>query len=75
MKRLGSLVSKWRRSNMWIDMGDHVEDNLCTCAGKRKDAHDLHTISAILLIGRCSSGSNLPSLPREIKIWQHIGSC
>lgn len=75
MKMLGSLVFKLRRSNMWIDKGDHVEDNLCTCAGKRKDADDLHATSAILLIGRSSSGSNLPSLPREIKIWQHIGSC
>ena len=39
------------------------------------DADDPHTIFAILLIGICPSGSNLPSLPRETKIWQHIGSC
>lgn len=33
------------------------------------DADDTHTVLAIFLIGIYSSGSNLPSLPREIKIW------
>lgn len=52
-----------------------MEDNLCSYVGRGKNADGPQTIFAMLLIGTYSSGRNLPSLPREIKIWQHIGSC